>query len=785
MEDGVERRLTTILAADIVGYSRLMAADEAGTQARLMTLRKELIEPRTEAHHGRVVKFMGDGILIEFGSVVDAVNFAIGFQRSMIDRNQQTPESMQVVYRIGINIGDVIVEGDDLSGNGVIVASRLEGQAEPGSISISRTVLDHVEGKVEANFEDLGALELKNIPTPIQTFRVLPVSPSFQNASGAKLTAKRKLHWPILAGGIIAAGLLAAIVVWQQPMKPAVPPASIEAMAFPLPDKPSIAVLPFTNISGDVAHEYFADGMAEDLITDLSKLSGLFVVARNSSFSYKGQAVQVRQVAEELGVRYILEGSVRRAGEQVRINAQLIDATTGGHIWAERYDGPIRDVFALQDDITREIIEALSITLTGEELAQQNRLGTENAAAHDAYLQGLAHYKLLTPEELAKAVLFLEEAVQLDPDYAQAHAALASAYWDAFKNDWALDLGLASFQAEERANTHLEEALKSPIPLAHALKARIMASLGLYDLAVSEAEKAVELDQNDATAHAGLAAALIKAGRPSDAFGPIRQAMRLDPHQPPSYLITLGAAQFGMEQFDEAAVTFERAVGRNPDNEIPLIYLASSYGHLGRMVEAEATIHAANDVRAKLGMGDLTLERIIPTGLSPFGGEIDFSRFGGDNAQKRLRLGLSMIPALTWQYLIETHLALGPGETRYKIREATEIDLQTAKSFYDRGVLFIDTGPSQGWRESHIPNSVNLPMVRERAGPTKQRLTQTTLGAIADETDEIVILWCKPLQSCTPWAAAKAIKWGYQKVHYFSGGVPAWKAAGYPTETGE
>jgi rhodanese-related sulfurtransferase len=261
--------------------------------------------------------------------------------------------------------------------------------------------------------------------------------------------------------------------------------------------------------------------------------------------------------------------------------------------------------------------------------------------------------------------------------------------------------------------------------------------------------------------------------------------MRLDPHHPPSYLITLGAVQFGGEQFDEAVATFERAVKRNPDNEIPLIYLASSYGHLGRMAEAEAAIETANDVSAGLGMGDLSLERIVPGGFSPFQGEIDFKRFGGDAAQTRLRAGLSEIPALTWQYLITTHLRLGPGNTWYEIEGATEIDLATAKSFYDRGVVFIDGSTEQNWREGPIPNSVHLPTARNSADPTKPRLTEFTLRAIADESDEIVFLWCGPGLSCTPWAAAKAIKWGYQKVYYFVGGAPAWKAAGYPIETGE
>jgi TolB-like protein/class 3 adenylate cyclase len=403
-EEGVERRLTTILAADVVGYSRLMAADEAGTLTSLKALRRELIEPKTAEHHGRVVKLMGDGTLMEFGSVVDAVTFAVDVQRAMAQRNADVPEDQRITYRIGINIGDIIVEGEDIYGDGVNVAARLEGLADPGGICVSRTVFDHVQGKVDLGFDDLGEQEVKNIPKPVQVFKVLLDSPAAEPATVAAPVAKRSLSWPLVAGGLALLIVVVGLALWQQPWSPREEPASVENMAFPLPDKPSIAVLPFANMSGDPEQEYFADGMAEDLITDLSQISGLFVISRNSAFIYKGKTVKVRQVAEELGVRYVLEGSVRRVGDEVRINAQLIDATTGGHLWAERYDGTLDDIFDLQDRVTEQIVAALAVSLTGEELAEQARHGTENAQAHDAYLQGWAHYKVLTPEALTQAV---------------------------------------------------------------------------------------------------------------------------------------------------------------------------------------------------------------------------------------------------------------------------------------------------------------------------------------------------------------------------------------------
>jgi TolB-like protein/class 3 adenylate cyclase len=595
-EEGVERKLTTILAADVVGYSRLMAADEAGTLAQLKAHRKELIEPKAAAYHGRVVKLIGDGILMEFGSVVDAVTFAVEVQRAMVLRNSDVPEDQRITYRIGINIGDIIVEGDDIYGDGVNVAARLEALANPGGICVARNVHSQVEAKVDLAFKDLGEQEVKNIPKPVQVFKVLlGSSVTDQNVTAAS-AASRSWRWPVAAGGLAMLVIVAGVAVSQKPWAPHEEPTSEANMAFPLPDKPSIAVLPFHNMSKDESQEYFADGMTEDLITDLSKISGLFVIARNSSFSYKGQKVTVGQVAEELGVRYVLEGSVRRAGDEVRINAQLIDATTGGHLWAERYDGRLDDIFDLQDSVTAQIVVALAVSLTGEEQAERVRHGTENALAHDSYLQGWARYKLLTPEDLKEAVPFFEEAIRLDPNYAQAHAALASLYWDIFKNDWAFDLNMPSARAESQANEHLEQALKSPSPLAHVLQARMFAEWGFPGEAVAEAEKAVAVDESDAAALAGLADALVKADRAAEGLGHIERALRLDPHHPPSYLIILGAVQFGMEDFEAAAATFERAVRHNPDNELPWIYLASSYGHLGRIKDANNAIEAANDV---------------------------------------------------------------------------------------------------------------------------------------------------------------------------------------------
>ena len=429
-----------------------------------------------------------------------------------------------------------------------------------------------------------------------------------------------------------------------------------------------------------------------------------------------------------------------------------------------------------------QIVAAHAVERTDEEEVHQAHHGTDNAEAHDAFLEGWAHYKLLTPESLAKAIPFFEEAINLDPNYAQAHAALASVYWDVYQNDWAFDLDMPAFRAESRANEHLEEALKAPTPLAHVLQSRMFASLGFPDEAVLEAEKAVALEANDAVALAGLASALVQTERPKEGLAYIEEAIRLDPHLPPSYLITRGGAQFGMEQFDDAAVTFERAVRRNPENELPLIYLASSYGHMGRIKDADAAIDAANDMRAKRGIGDLTLENIATfSSSSPFRGEIDFPLFGGRLAQERVRAGLSSIPALTWQYLITRHRVLGSGNTWWEVKGATEIDVATAKSLHDRGAVFIDTSHPDVRQEQQIPGAIHLTYYRF-TDSAQARITEETLTAVVDKTVEIVV-YCDDCYNRV-WEAAKAVNWGYQRVHFFRGGAQAWKDAGFPVESG-
>ena len=414
--DQVERRLAAIVAADIVGYPRLAESDENGTLAAIKTLRREIIDPLLTEHHGRIVKLMGDGAIAEFGSVVDAATFAITMQKEVTAHQAQVPPDSRIVFRIGINLGDVVVEDGDLLGDGVNVAARLEQLCDPGGVLISGTAYDHLHGKFEHPLEFTGEQHVKNISRPVRAYRI--------RLDGRRAgwrpspTWLRQWHLPTAA---VLAVLIGGAFMWWPPREQQAETAIVERAAPPLPDKPSIAVLPFDSFGSDPEQIHFADGIAEDLITDLSKLSGIFVIARNSSWTYKGKPTKVQTVGAELGVRYVMEGSVRRQGDQVRINAQLIDATSGHHLWAERYDGPFGNMFAFQDKVIGQILAALAVELTGEEQARVAQAETKDPRAYDALLQGWEHLRRETEPDTLKAITLFEKAVELDPGYHRAY----------------------------------------------------------------------------------------------------------------------------------------------------------------------------------------------------------------------------------------------------------------------------------------------------------------------------------------------------------------------------
>jgi TolB-like protein/class 3 adenylate cyclase/Flp pilus assembly protein TadD len=589
----VKRKLAAILSADVKGYSRLMGEDEEST-ARTLNAYKEVMTGLIQHHHGRVVDAPGDNVLAEFGSVVDAVRCAVEIQKELKTRNAEVPENRKMEFRIGVNLGDVIEDGEKICGDGVNIAARLESLSEAGGICISGTAFDQVKNKLNIGYKYLGEQAVKNIEEPIRVYRVLMEPEGAGKVVGERNAKPRKWQKPVSMLVAILIVVAAVVVIWRlylHSTRPPVEVASKEKMAFPLPDKPSIAVLPFVNMSKDPDQEYFSDGMTEDLITDLSKISGLMVIARNSTFTYKGKPVKIKQVAEDLGVRYVLEGSVRRAGNEIRINAQLVDALSGHHLWAERYDGKMGRIFVLQDQITQKIVSALAVKLTGTEKQIIVQKGTNNVEAYDEFLRGWVHYLRMTSDDLAWAVHSLKRATELDPNFGRAYAALALAYEMATViPGWTSVSGVSWSESRLRVGQYLKQAMKKPTSIAHLVNANLHLYRRQHGEAVSEAERALALDPNDPTCNSGMAFVLLNSGKPKEAIDFINRAMRFDPHNPGRYLFLLGVAQFCMGNLEEAANLIEKAHRINPEFASSISWLASIYGLLGREKEARAAL---------------------------------------------------------------------------------------------------------------------------------------------------------------------------------------------------
>jgi adenylate cyclase len=537
----VERRLAAILAADVVGYSRLMGEDEEGTLAALKTLQRELFDPKVKEHCGRLVKTTGDGALVEFASVVDAVRCAAEMQHAMAERNAEIPAERRIDFRIGINLGDIIIDEDDIYGDGVNVAARLEALAEPGGICVSRVVRDQVRDKLDVSFEDLGEQQVKNIARPVRVYRV-----------------------PI--GGTAMA-----------------PPASPAAA---VPDRPSIAVLPFQNMSADPEQEYFADGMVEDIITGLSRIRWLFVIARNSSFTYRAQAVDVKRVGRELGVRYVLGGSVRKFGKRVCITAQLVEAETGVHVWAERYDRSLDDIFALQDEITLSTVAGIEPSLRAAEIERIKRKRPENLDAYDLLLRALPHVNAAMPEEARIAVPLLERALALEPDYGLAHGYLAWCFEVLFVRG-GLDPTMAA-----AAVRHAHAAITHGRDDATALGlAGFVISLVEHDrlTAIEAFEAALALSQSCSIA---LILGCVSMGWANEAKRALEwgeRAVRLSPFDPLIYAAHMGLAvgHFAKDRYEEAVNAARRAIQSNPGFSGGHWVLAAALAALGRIPEAK------------------------------------------------------------------------------------------------------------------------------------------------------------------------------------------------------
>jgi len=538
-EEGVERRLTTILAADVVGYSRLMAADEAGTLASLKAIRRELIEPKTVDYHGRVVKLMGDGTLMEFGSVVDAVQFAVEVQVAIAERNAEVSEDRRIVYRIGINIGDIIVEGDDIYGDGVNVAARLEGLAEPGGICVSRTVFNHVKGKVDLGFEDLGEQEVKNIAEPVRVYRVQ------SDTSDA-------------------------------------PTRTTPRSGLPQPDKPSIAVLPFTNMSGDPEQEYFSDGLTEDIITALAHFRDVSVIARNSSFAFKGQSPDVTEVGRKLGVHFVVEGSVRKVGTKVRITAQLVDASTGTHIWAQRYDRNLEDIFAVQDEVTETVVGTLAGRLETVGAERARKKPTTSLTAFDYLLQARDLVYRYNREDNAKARALLEQAITLDPDYAEAHACLSGTYWADWVGGWARDSDACLERATEIAKRAV--ALDDSDSRAQAQMGFVLLYRRHYEQARQHIDKALALNPHHPDIVMVLSLYELWSGDPEAGVAKVKEAMRLDPFG--RYGGPLGIAHYSLRNYQDAVAALNTVRAKLPRF---IAWRAASYAQLGQDEQARST----------------------------------------------------------------------------------------------------------------------------------------------------------------------------------------------------
>ena len=556
-EGRVERRLAAILAVDVVGYSRLMGEDEEGTLAALRVVRRELVDPKIAEHRGRIVKTTGDGLLVEFASVVDAVRCVVEVQREMIARNAAAPAERRIEFRMGINVGDIIIEDGDIFGDGVNIAARLEVLAEPGGICLSGAAHEQVRDRLDVAFDDLGEQQVKNITRPVRTY-------------GVALGKSSRAAPPVAA-------------------------------PLPLPDKPSLAVLPFQNMTGDAEQEYFVDGMVEEITTAIARLPWLFVIARNSAFTYKGKPVDVKQVAQELGVRYVLEGSVRKAGNRVRITGQLIDTTTGAHIWADRFDGALDDIFELQDRIASSVAGAIEPKLRQSEIERASRKPTANLTAYDLYLRALAQSYRYTEEGLAEAVVLARRALAIDPSYAPAAALIGWCRalqrvqgWGALSDE---DIGDACRLARQ-----VLEAERDDAETIWQAAWTLFFLAGEAALATAALDRALALNRNAALAW--LARGIIHASRnqPEAAIEAVEQARRLSPFDPYSafYAVTIAIAHLAARRFEHAIEWADRALHEQPRMVQTMRVKIVASAHLGHLDEACAELSRVLAIDPKL-----------------------------------------------------------------------------------------------------------------------------------------------------------------------------------------
>jgi adenylate cyclase len=586
-DEGFKRKLAAILSADVVGYSLLMDDDEEAT-VRTLTSYRNAITDLTQQFRGRVVDTPGDNILAEFFSVVDAVNCSVEIQRELAERNEDLPDNRKMQFRIGVNLGDVIEEDGRIYGDGVNIAARVEALAEAGGICLSGRAHDQVENKLGLEYEDLGKHEVKNISKPIQVYRVLsfPGAAAHRVAKAKRFVARRWRNIGIAAAVFIL--IIGVFAFWQLFLhKPGIEPTSTEKTAHQLPETPSIAVLPFNNLSDDPEQEYFSDGMTDDIITDLSKVSGLMVISSSSTFFYKGKEIKIPVIAKELGVKYVLEGSIRRAGDNIRINAQLIDAVTDHHVWADRFDSKNESIFALQDKITKKIVSALAVKLSASEKKLMTDKGTDNVVAYDTFLKGMNHMRKYTPKDLVKAIEYFDKAIKLDPNYSETYANLAYTYMSALnigKKFWD-ESGLDFPTARLLARYNVEKALEHPISRAYQVLAILELYKRKFDDAVDNAEIAVSISPNDADAFDTLGRIMVFVGKPEEGLKYYKRSIMLDPlHKSTA---GIGFAYFVMEDYEQAVKYGEKYIKNYPENFGYRALLAVAYAFLGNDIKAK------------------------------------------------------------------------------------------------------------------------------------------------------------------------------------------------------
>jgi len=594
-DTGIQRRLAAILAADVAGYSHLVSENEEGTLAALANHRAKLIDPKIIEHGGRIANTAGDSVLAEFSSVVAALRCAIEVQNGMAQRNEDVPEQERISFRIGLNLGDVIEQKNDLLGDGVNIAARLEGMAEPGGICLSRAARDQVRDRIDVPLEDMGEVVVKNIRRPVRVFRVATDGvPTVKPIARRSSTLQRKLAVAALALTVVAGGG----IWWWQPWVERVEPVRPDRIAIPLPDKPSIAVLPFAHLSGDPKDNYFTDGFTEELITDLAQSKELFVIARNSTFTYKGRAVKIRQVAEELGVRYVLEGSVRRIRENIRITAQLIDASTGINIWAKRYDTPTAALFDVQDKLSREIAGTLLTNIRKADLAKAARKRPANLSAYDLMIRAQSKYDIPGKKAKLEARELARQAIAIDPGYAPAYAVLGNTFNSGFISQWGGPDSLDRAYEAARKAINLDPSSS----MAQEILGRILLRRRRHHDAIVAIKKAITLNPNRARNYASLADVLTFSDRPKEAIELMKKAIRLDPFYPTQYAMYLGRAYYFARQYDKALATFEDCLVRAPRYRTCYMYQAPVYAELGRSGDATRAVKTLLEIAPKFSI---------------------------------------------------------------------------------------------------------------------------------------------------------------------------------------